>query len=53
MLPTLLIAFFCLGFLVGRIVPDIARRIRAYLYVPRVLAPYQFPVSSNTSDPRP
>ncbi len=49
MLMTLLFAVFCLGFLTGRIVPGIARRVRDYLYVPRMLRAYQLPDSQDDS----
>ncbi len=50
MLLVLLFAVFCLGFLMGRIVPGLIRRIRAYLYVPRMLAPYHFPATEASDD---
>lgn len=47
MLTLLLFACFCLGILVGRVVPSLVRRIRNYLYVPHLLRAYQPPSSSD------
>ena len=48
MLMTTLFFAFCLGFLIARIAPKIARGVRNYLYVPQILRPYKYPDSRDT-----